>query len=1142
MTNIPFLRTIIAIICICAAQVAVALNLTHYAEESVLSAGQWVKVSVGETGLYRISAATLRQWGFSDPSKVRIHGYGGRRIADALTAANYIDDLPPVQTQSCADGSIVFYAVGPDQWEGAAQEVKIRRSSPYTTAGYYFVTSSDNEARTFTTTGTPGATKPATTFIERLHHEQDLVSPGECGVMLVGEDFRYTPTRKFTFDMPDRCDSVMFKTSFVAKTYNVSSSLEFTANGKQVPAISTDAIAQSGSGEVHGIEGRTTHVLRADDFNLGDKLELTITHKSSSVVYKAWLNYISINYVRKLRLPASGWLDFYVTDSALSLEGATDATHIWDVTNPADIRTVEFSAANGAALWTARLGGTRNYVAWNENANLPSPTTVGFLSNQNLHADRDIDMVIFTHASWISQAERIAELHRCEPDNMIVKVVEVDDVYNEFSSGAQDVSGLRKYLKMLYDRSRGGDHPLRFVLLMGRMTYDERHLTEGVKALACPTIPAWQLREERNSLDSELGYATDDFLAMLEDGSGTRLGSDKLSVAVGRLPITGASSAKRITDKIVSYTRRPPRGAWKNKVLGLADDLDYGVHCRQTEWFMRGFEKNGNNPYILEKIYLPAYELTGGAFPAAREQLYRQLDEGVAWWTFVGHATNHSWTGDGILTYSDINSMYLRRLPFVYAATCNFLRWDSNNLSGGEILMNEQNGGVIGMISATRPVYITYNGYFTNAIGKEVSRRENGRLPATGEIYRRAKNNIRSVDEKTGAEGDILNNDNRLRYVFMGDPALRLATPDNIVNIESISGLSLDSDEQIVLPARGNPIIKGTITSPDGSVLSDFNGTLLLDLYDADRSVDYIPNLDQYYNCDPFDVHGDRLYSGSCRVTDGHFELSVAMPLQISENFREATISMVAYSDDGETEASGLNRDCYVYGYDELAADDTEAPVIEMLALNHSTFKSGDDVNTEPVLLATVRDNVGINLSMAGVGQQMSLMLDGKTSYNDVPFYYTPAADGSPSGEIAYPLSGLTEGNHTLRLRVFDTNGNSATKTIECFVREGLAPTIFDVYTDASPATTEANFYITHDRPDGMLTVTVSIYNLLGHQLWSNTNTGRSDMFTSAPITWDLTDGTGSRVQRGIYLYRATITADGETFQTAARKIAVTGR
>ena len=150
-------------------------------------------------------------------------------------------------------------------------------------------------------------------------------------------------------------------------------------------------------------------------------------------------------------------------------------------------------------------------------------------------------------------------------------------------------------------------------------------------------------------------------------------------------------------------------------------------------------------------------------------------------------------------------------------------------------MMNEKNGGVIGMISATRPVYITYNGYFTNAIGKEISRRDdNGRLLAAGEVYRRAKNNIRSVDDK-GIEGGVVNNDNRLRYVFMGDPALRLSTPDNIIRLESVNGIAVDGPDQIIIPARGMPVLKGSVTDRDGSVIADFNGTLLLDLYDADR-------------------------------------------------------------------------------------------------------------------------------------------------------------------------------------------------------------------------------------------------------------------------------------------------------------------
>ena len=38
------------------------------------------------------------------------------------------------------------------------------------------------------------------------------------------------------------------------------------------------------------------------------------------------------------------------------------------------------------------------------------------------------------------------------------------------------------------------------------------------------------------------------------------------------------------------------------------------------------------------------------------------------------------------------------------------------------------------------------------------------------------------------------------------------------------------------------------------------------------------------------------------------------------------------------------------------------------------------------------------------------------------------------------------------------------------------------------------------------MTVTVSVYTLSGSPVWSQTETGRSDMFLTQPLTWNLTD------------------------------------
>lgn len=64
---------------------------------------------------------------------------------------------------------------------------------------------------------------------------------------------------------------------------------------------------------------------------------------------------------------------------------------------------------------------------------------------------------------------------------------------------------------------------------------------------------------------------------------------------------------------------------------------------------------------------------------------------------------------------------------------------------------------------------------------------------------------------------------------------------------------------------------------------------------------------------------------------------------------------------------------------------------------------------------------------------------------------------------------------------------------------------------------------------------------MLGRRVWSSTVTDRSDMFQSAPVTWDLSDMGGHRVTRGIYIYRAIVKTDSGDIYTAAKRIAVTG-
>lgn len=1116
-----------------------AYDLSTYAESSALAKGRWVKISVDKTGLYILSNSTLRSMGFSDPSRVRIHGYGGRRIDDIMSASTFIDDLP--QTP-CAftDAGIVFYALGPDEWVRSTNTSYYHiESNPYSLAGYYFVTESDDEAVTVSnTTGESGAGSytPATTSQGRTHYERDLTMATEAGPLTVGEDFRFTPTRKFNFSMPGRVENttLWLECQFVSRHVGIPSQLTFKADGNDVPAVSTDRIAAtSDSHYVHASIGTTRHSF-IPKLDMPERMELTVTHSCEGVVHQANLDYITINYTRDLTLPAEGFLEFWANSSALSLGGVTNETVVWDVTDPYAITRVNTEFSNGSAVWRPSVLAMRSYVAWRPGAQLPEPKVAGNVANQNLHAEAlAADMVIIAPTQLLGQARRIAALHE-KTDSMTVFIADAAKVYNEFSSGQPDVSGLRKFLKMVYDRSAATTTPLKYALLLGRTTLDNREIASSTRALGYCTLPAWVNRKATHSMSDNDGLSTDDFIALLGDNSGKDLGLDDLSIAVGRIPMTSDADGASIVDKLYQYVNKSKRSNWKNRILVLADDEDQGVHLRQAEAMVRNFQKTPAMQHIIDKVYLDAYTLSSGVLPDARREMFRALEDGVTWWFYTGHANNHSWTGEGQLTYTDINSMYLRNLPFVVASTCDFLRWDSETTSGGEIMYKERNGGAIGMISATRPVYISDNGFYLESLGRNLlARDENGRFPTAGEVYRRSKNNI------LNSLGNHTSNSNRLRFVFMGDPAMRIVTPDPIVELLTINGEEVDIDRQLTIAAMSNATITGRITDPAGNTLTDFNGVVTVELYDALTSVTTLARGDNGKE-EVFDRHGDKLYAGSTTVSEGLFTMHIAMPGMVADNFRTATMSMYAAANNSDAEAVGLNTAFYVYGYDEPETPDTTPPVIDNLYLNHSGFTSGDRVNSSPMLIASVSDNVGINLSNAGVGHQMTITLDGKNTYTDVSSFYTPATDGSPSGTINYSLENLTEGAHTLRLRVFDTSGNAASAEVELFVDDTMSPRIFEVFSDVNPASEAANFYVRHDRPENIVEVWITVYNLLGQPVWTGSSKGMSDNDLSSPVTWDLTDMTGRRVQRGIYLYRASITTDSNHYESASQRIAVT--
>ena len=167
----------------------------------------------------------------------------------------------------------------------------------------------------------------------------------------------------------------------------------------------------------------------------------------------------------------------------------------------------------------------RQFIAFNGGyfwANL-----IGKIDNQDLHALRDIDYLIISHPTFSEQANRLANFH--ESQGLNVEVVSPQQVYNEFSSGSQDVSAIRDFAKMLYDQ----ENPLRYLLLFGDASYDPKDRLSSNTNF----IVSYQSANSTNELYS---YASDDYFALLDEEESIlsdALNIPFLDIGVGRFPV-----------------------------------------------------------------------------------------------------------------------------------------------------------------------------------------------------------------------------------------------------------------------------------------------------------------------------------------------------------------------------------------------------------------------------------------------------------------------------------------------------------------------------------------------------------------------------------------------------------------------------
>lgn len=777
----------------------------------------------------------------------------------------------------------------------------------------------------------------------------------------------------------------------------------------------------------------------------------------------------------------------------------------------------------------------------------PEPEYVYNITNQDLHQDRDYQLVIIipTSQKFLAQAERLKTFHELH-DGIKVKIVPADELFNEFSSGTPDVNAYRRYLKMLYDRAVTDEEMPQSLLLFGDGVWDNRLVQPKARNLNVDDLLL--CFESENSVSKAYSYCNEGYFACLDDNEGDNPeSSDRPDIGVGRFPVRTVDEAKVMVDKSVSYMENQNASDWQNTVVIMGDDGNDNKHM-ETAYKACQIVEEVKPGMVVKPVLWDAYDRvttsTGSTYPQVTKMVKEYQTNGVLVMDYIGHASEQQISHEVVIKLSDVKNYTNTRLPLWITSSCDVAPFDGFTENIGEQVVLNKKGGALAYFGSARTVFIPQNDLINRAFIRFLFTKQNGRHVTLGEAQRLAKNYLLNSDRDAVLEGNSSksrdNSQNKLQYLILGDPALRLNIPEADAVVDYINDIQVGSGQLPGIKAGSIVSIKGHIEH-NGERLTDYNGTVTALVRDAKEHIvcklSDKSTMSRPYTAFEYDDRTKVLFNGSNLVKNGEFTLIFAMPKDINYTDEPGKINLFAYNNEKTLCANGACEDFIIGGSVDIV-NDSIGPSIYCY-LNTRDFVDGGSVNETPYFVAEVTDKDGLNTSGNGIGHNLELIID-----NDMSMTYNLNSNfvydfGSyTSGSTHYSIPQLTTGKHTLRFRAWDILNNSNTATLNFNVVKGLQPNLLDVNVTNNPARTSTTFIITHDRSGSDLEIELEIFDMSGRLLYKQAETGTSATSTYT-MDWDLTTGNGAKLQTGVYLYRILVGSNGSSRASKAKKLVI---
>lgn len=1108
---------------------------------SLMASGKWYRIKVAENGIYKLTYARLQELGFADPSSVRLFGYGSGMLP-VVPGQRTLDDMAevPVFFNKGSDGVfgpgdyLLFYAEGPvKRYYNESQSMFRHTVHGFSNFAWYFISDVQGLRKEIEEydPGQAGAVKSITTFPEHQWHENELVNLIRSGSQWFGEAFDVNVSRSFSFAIPDINPAVPVKVFVTAAgRYSSTTSLSVRVNNAFLGSISFSPVSLSSSTGNYASYGQASYTVSV----AGSPVTVTLQYNRPDLAAVAWLDYIDITAERMLRMTgnyfafrsvpqtSSGELAEYV------LENATEDLQVWEVTDIHRIRKMKTALAGSVLRFRYPADSVREFIAFRPSADFSAPVTqgedVGPAPNQNIHGAGPADMIIITHPAFITQAEELARIRR-ENDGLRVHVFTAQQVYNEFSSGTPDVSAIRDAVKLFYDKASSEDDLPRYLLLFGDGSFDNRNQN--------PANPNYILTyQSPNSITQTASYVSDDFFGMLDDGE--LLTSGMLDVGVGRLPVKSANEADAVLEKLKNYRNMAVHGDWNNLITMIGDDEDNGTHMYQSDLLATYLDENYPE-FNIEKIYLDAYRQvsssTGTTYPDVNKAINLRMKKGALIVNYVGHGNENGLAHERILQTADIKGWEnTGKFPLFVTATCEFSRFDDVKISGtnysdatsaGEQVLLCQGGGGIALLSTSRLVYSGPNFVLNENFYKQIFRRNADNTPLRlGDVIRFTKNSSGSGT-------------NKLNFVLLGDPSLVLAYPQWKIVVDSLNGIPVQ-DFADTVKALGSMMVSGHIEDAGGNFVPDFRGNLVAALFDKPAIITTLNNDGE--GSFQYSSFNSILFKGQAKVAEGKFRFRLFVPKDINYLPGKGKISLYAKSD--ATQANGVLQNIVIGGISPQAETDNEGPFIR-LYMNDTLFRDGGVTSENPVLIALLQDEHGINTTGSGIGHDITVILDNEERFvlND---FYIAEPDDYRQGRVEFPLSGLAPGLHTLQFKAWDTYNNSSEASISFEVFQSDAPMISRLYNYPNPFSDYTALVLEHNQAGKIGVLQLQIYSLTGEMVYSWSEPLSASGFVTIPVIWSGVSPSGRKLPGGVYLYKVTIVnSQGRTDSKSGRMMVI---